>query len=559
MWRLKIMCDDGQTHFTLGQLGRQRLELTFDAPLLVSDAGLLPLRLLDRQLGILDELADRLPDPRSRPFVRHSTERILVQQVYQRLAGYPDGNDADDARHDALLRILADVTPEGEEPLASGSTLNRFAYAYTRKADRPDRREVLLERRAAQLARIKIVNGFLVDLFLRTRRQPPTEVILDLDATDDPVHGNQHLASYNGHYEQAQYLPLLVFEGHSGFPLACWLRHGTAHASLGAIDILRTLVHAVRAAWPGVRIVLRADSGLAVPEVYEFCEANQVGYAIGFAGNAVLEHAVAQARADIDVYYVCYSRREPRVQRFEEVPGYQAGSWSLPRRVVAKIERTPEGSQRRFVVTNLSSSAEEVYRDFYVQRGAVPEQPIGELKNGLQADRLSAHGFVANAWKLLLHVVAYALVVLLRESCAVAAATAAVAAAVSALPTAAVVPALVSDVVPAVVAAAATTVVPTAAADLPTVSAEGVAAVVPAAAAAVALAAVARSSVGTLRQWLWKVPAMVEVRARRVVVRISATWPHREVMRQVLGAVVAFGALVGRSAVGGVAGTALPM
>ena len=504
------MSASSQPHFTLWQAGRQQLDLAFDAPLLVDHAGLLSVRLLDRQLGVLDELAGRIPDPRALPFVRHSTGRILVQQVYQLLAGYPDGNDADQARQDALFQILADVTPDGEEPLASGSTLNRFQYAYTRKADRPDQPEVLLQRRAAQLQRIKIVNEFLVALFIRTRTQPPTEVVLDIDATDDPVHGNQALSGYHGHYGQHQYFPLLVFEGHTGFPLAAWLRPGVAHGSWGAVAILEGIVRQLRAAWPGVTIRLRADSGLAVPAVYDFCEAQHLGYAIGYSSNAVLERAVACATADIEVYYAYYGWREPRVQRFEEVRGYQAGSWEVSRRVVAKIERMPEGSQRRFVVTNLSEPAEEVYRDFYVQRGAVPEQPIGELKNGLQADRLSACGFCANAWRLVLHAVAYALVVLLRESCALLAA-----------------------------AAAATG---------------------PAGAATVrALAEVSRASVGTLRQWLWRVPALVEVRGPRVVVRISARWPHREVLRQVLGAVITFAAGLGRGASGGVAGTTLPM
>lgn len=529
-------------HFTLWQAGRQRLELAFDAPLLVGDAGLLTLRLLDRQLGVLDELARRIPDPRALPFVHHSTERILVQQVYQLLAGCPDGNDADDARHDALFQILAGVTPDGEELLASGSTLGRFQYAYTRKADRPDRPEVLLERRAAQLARVKIANAFLVDLFLRTRTQPPTEVVLDIDATDDPVHGGQALAGYHGYYEQHQYFPLLVFEGHTGFPLACWLRPGVAHGSWGAVAILEGIVQQLRAAWPEVQIRVRADSGLAVPAVYEFCEEHHLGYAIGYGGNAVLERAVAAATHDIEVYYAYYGWREPHVQRFEEVAAYQAGSWGVPRRVVAKIERMPQGSQRRFVVTNLPEAPEAVYRDFYVQRGAVPEQPIGELKNGLRADRLSAHGFCANAWRLLVHVVAYALVVLLRESCAAAAAAAAAAEATAAT-AAAVARATAAAGTPEVTAAtAATEVAPARVAS-----------------AATGLAEVARASVETLRQRLWKVPAMVEVGTRRVRVRISATWPHRDLLLQVLAAVVAFTTGLSRAAASGVSAAALPM
>jgi hypothetical protein len=161
----------------------------------------------------------------------------------------------------------------------------------------------------------------------------------------------------------------------------------------------------LRQAWPDVVIGVRGDTGLAVPRLYDYCEDEHLGYALGFSGNAVLHRATATALADLELYHAFYGRRDPHVQRFENVRDYQA-----------EVEINPQGSQRRYVVTNLEQAADEVYRDFYVQRGAVPEQPIGELKNGLQADRLSASGFCANSWRLLMHVVAYAIVVLFREA-----------------------------------------------------------------------------------------------------------------------------------------------
>ena len=485
------MCDQQQTHFTLWDIGRQRLEITFEPGPIVSDAGLLAVRALERPLGILADLAGRLPDPRAPQFVRHSTERILTQQVYQILAGYPDCNDVDTLRQDALFQILAEVTPDGEQPLACGSTLARFPYAYTRRGQQEGEPDILLVRRAAQLERIKRLNDFLLDLFLRTRVTPPAEITLDVDATDDPTHGRQALSGYHGYYRQHQYLPLLVFDGATGFPLACWLRHGTAHASLGAVGVLQAVVQKLRAAWPGVAIKLRGDSGLAVPAVYDFCEEQGIGYALGYTANAVLERSVAQANADVETYYRCYGRCDPLVQRFEEIKAYQAKSWPHPRRVVAKIERTPQGSQRRFVVTNLPDKPDEVYRDFYVRRGAVPEQPIGELKNGLRADRLSASGFCANAWRLLVQVVAYALVVLFREANA-------------------------------------------------------------------QVPEVARAEVSTLRQRLWKVPAVLTARARRVVLRLSAGWPWREVFGRVLEAVAAFAGRLAGARAGGSAVETLP-
>jgi hypothetical protein len=409
-----------QPHLTVFHLGRQPLEVHFDAGPLVADAGLLAVRALERPLRVLADLAPLLPDPRDPTFVQHSVETLLTQSVYALLAGYPDHNDADHLRHDPLFQILADHQPHAEQPLASGSTLARFHYAFTRReADLPwDERPVLLEVRTAQTQRLKILNNYLVDLFIRTRTTPPAELILDVDATDDPTHGGQALSGYHGYYQQHQYFPVQVFEGHTGFPLATWLRPGTVHASLGVVDILGDLVARLRAAWPGVSILVRADNGLGVPEVYDFCENQGLAYVIGYATNPVLERATAQALADVAVYYRCYGDRDPQVQRFETVRDYQAGTWPHPRRIVAKVEINPQGSQRRFVVTNLTAGPEVVYRQVYVQRGAVPEQSLGEMKNGLRSERLSASGFCANAFRLLVHTLAYAIVVLFRAAAA---------------------------------------------------------------------------------------------------------------------------------------------
>src|SRR5262245_48488508 len=414
------MVRERDVHFTLGNVGARRLCVTADGGRIVSDAGLLAVRALEKPLRVIADLAERLPDPRAPRFIEHSAEALLTQEVYQILAGYPDCNDAQQLRVDPLFQVLADVSPDTDNPLASASTLARFQYAFTRRqAERPlEERPVLREIRAAQTGRIKILNDYLVDLFLRTRRAPPAVIVLDVDASDDPVHGHQTLSGYHGYYQQQQYLPLFVYDGASGFPLAAWLRPGTVHASLGAADILDAIVTRLRAAWPDVRLQVRSDNGLAVPGLYDYCEAKGLPYAFGYATNPVLQRATAQALADLELYHRCYRHREPLVQRFESLTNYQADSWPHPRRIVAKFEVTPQGSQRRFVVTNHTEPAAEVYRDFYVQRGKVPEQPIGEMKNGLQADRLSACGFCANAFRLLVHTLAYAIVVLFREAVA---------------------------------------------------------------------------------------------------------------------------------------------
>lgn len=405
---------------TLWHIDKQQVTVDFEGGAIVSDAGLLGIRSLDKELGVLAELAQRLPDPRAQKFVEHSKEAILTQQVYQILAGYPDCNDAQTLRNDPLFKTLVDVAPDREKGLASGSTLARFAQAFTRRqAELPlEERPVLLEVDAAQTHRLKILNDYLVDLFMRTRRSVPAFVTIDLDASDDPTHGQQVLSGFHGYFDQHQYFPLFAYDGTTGFPLAAWLRPGTVHASCGAVETLRGIVERLRAAWPHVLILVRGDNGLAAPAMYEYCEAQGLLYAFGYATNDVLSERTDPVLQDLQEYYRWYGRREPEVQRFEAFEDYQAGTWPRPRRIVAKIEINRFGSNRRYVVTNLSGDPRGIYRGFYVQRGRVPEQPIGEMKNGLEADRLSFHHFRANALKLLEHTVAYALVVLHREATA---------------------------------------------------------------------------------------------------------------------------------------------
>jgi Transposase DDE domain group 1 len=414
------MATDCRTEFTFWKVGPQEIHVDFSGGQIVSDAGLLALRDFDKKLGFLSGLAERWPDPRAQAYVRHSKEALLVQQVYQILGGYADWNDAQPLRDDPLFRTLVGVSPDQQRGLASGSTLARFHHAYTRRdAERPAaERPVLLEQQRAQCQRIKIGNHYLVETFIRTRRRRPSVLILDLDASDDATHGKQVLSGYHGYFGQHQYFPLLVYEGISGFPLGAWLRPGTVHASCGAVGTLQELVAQLRQAFPGVCILVRGDTGFAVPEMYEFCEREDLWYVFGYASNAVLKARTAAWLEDLETYYAWYGYRDRHVQRFEAITDYQADSWSQPRRIVAKIEINPQGSNRRFLVTNLPGQPRSIYQRVYVQRGDIPESPIGELKNGLRGDRLSAHRFRANGMKLLEHMLAYALVVLYREAVA---------------------------------------------------------------------------------------------------------------------------------------------
>lgn len=414
------MATDSVPTVNLWNLGPQRLSATFDGGAIVTDAGLLALRQFDKQLGLVAGLAALLPDPRAQRLVVHSCERLLTQQVYQILADYHDCNDAQKCRDDPLFQILAEVSPTASQRLSSGSTLARFLQAFTRRqAELPiEERTVLTEIDQALSQRLTIGNDYLLDVFIRTRRTRPHYIILDLDAWDDPTHGQQVLSGYHGHYRQHQYYPLAIYDGATGFPLAVWLRPGTVPASAGAVDEVRRLIQRLRAVWPDVLILVRGDTGFALPELYALCEREGLLYALGFGPNAVLNRRSEPWLNDLAVYYSWYHHREPHVQRFEEITDYQADSWERPRRIVVKLEITPQGSNRRYVVTNLTWPPGGVYRGFYVQRGYVPEHPIGEMKNELHAERLSLHRFRANGMKLLAHTLAYALVVLHREATA---------------------------------------------------------------------------------------------------------------------------------------------
>ena len=212
------------------EVGRQHVTMDFEGGQIVSDAGLLPIAELDRELGILAEAARRLPDPRAQLYITHTAEQLLRQQVFQILAGYPDGNDAQLLRDDPLFKSIVGRDPRLEDtPLASGSTINRFQHAFTRReAEKPlEDRDVIFEVRSAQIERINGLNEFLVDAFVRTRTTRPAHVIIDLDPTDDPAHGKQQLTFWHGYYEQNQYFPMLLLEGETGMPLGAWLRPGT--------------------------------------------------------------------------------------------------------------------------------------------------------------------------------------------------------------------------------------------------------------------------------------------------------------------------------------------
>lgn len=368
------------------------LVAAFDGGRLTSDGGLPWLAEADTFLGLCALLGDCIPDWRRRPVV-HQVETLVRQRVYQIACGYEDQDDADTLRGDPLLKLVCGRLPDSGRDLASQPTLSRLENAVDRHT-------------AERLATA------LVDLYIRERGRHgvPHHVLIDVDGTDDPAHGDQEGVAYHGFYQQHMYHPLLVFDGDTGQLITAVLRPGNSHGSRFLILVLRRLVRRLRQTWPAVAIELRADSGCAVPRLYAWCEATGIAYTIGLIPNPVLERLAAPLLADAQAQS---EEQDGAKVRLAGEASYHAGSWPQPRRVVFKAEALAKGPNTRFVVTSRPDPPLALY-DFYVDRGQA-ENFIKDFKNALRADRLSDHRFWANQFRLLLHAAAYWLLHTLRR------------------------------------------------------------------------------------------------------------------------------------------------
>jgi hypothetical protein len=377
-----------------GFLPRKQMVGRFDGGRVSSDGGAVLLAEADRRLGLTAQLAACLTDPRQPGKVRQSLPDLLRQRIYQIALGYEDCNDANTLASDPLLKACLGRFPESAHDLASQPTLSRFENAWDRKA-------------LYRLARV------FVERFVEAHPDPPEQIVLDLDATDDPTHGQQELTFFHGYYDTYCYLPLLAFAQADDGPqelVAAVLRPGNVHAGRGTVTILKRLVAAFEEGWPDARTILRGDSGLALPAVYDWCEDNGVTYAISLPTNSRLE---ALAEAFLQAARDEVARTGEKARHFHEFR-YAADSWRQERRVILKAEVTPQGDNPRFVVTNDATQTPAELYHFYTQRGDV-ENRIKELKLDLKADRTSCHRFLANQFRLLLHAAAFVLLSALRE------------------------------------------------------------------------------------------------------------------------------------------------
>jgi hypothetical protein len=402
---MPTQCSANEIDF--GRAGGRRVVTDFDGGMVSSDAGALLLGETDKAIRLIDRFAACFRDARHPAYVLHDVRTLLAQRVFGLALGYEDLVDHDEVRRDPVLGAMLGKLERGSQapaPLAGKSTLNRLEHA---PAEGTAGRYHKIGHDGAGIA------ALFVDLFLDAHTQPPREIVLDLDATDDPLHGHQEGRFFHGYYDCYCYLPLYVFCGRH--LLAARLRRSNIDASAGAVEETAGIVGRIRARWPKVKIVLRADSGFAREALMAWCEANKVDYVFGLARNKRLEARLAEALAKARRLSETAGGKPARV--FRDFLWSTKDSWSRRRRVIGKAEWTKGEANPRFLVTSLKPdawAARPLYEDLYCQRGEM-ENRIKEAQGDLFADRTSAATMRANQLRLWFASMAYVLLCALRR------------------------------------------------------------------------------------------------------------------------------------------------
>jgi DDE family transposase len=400
---MPTQCNPEQLHFA--PVEGQSVVAAFDGGAITSDAGALLLGATDRAIGLVARFAACCQDARDPERLEHDVSTLVGQRVFGIALGYEDLIDHDDLRHDPVLATLAGKLQARRSdcaPLAGKSTLNRLEHA---PSAAPSRYHRIRHHGAA-------IEQLFVSLFLEAHRTAPKQIILDLDATDDPLHGHQEGRFFHGYYDCWCYLPLYVFCGRH--LLAAKLRRANIDASAGAVDEVARIVQQIRQRWPRVRILLRADSGFAREALMAWCEENRVDYVFGLARNerlvAAIRDELAAAAAESE------TTRKP-ARRYKDMLWSTLDSWSRRRRVIAKAEWTRGEANPRFLVTSLRAAeagARHLYEQVYCARGEM-ENRIKECQADLFADRTSAKTMRANQLRLWFASMAYVLICALRR------------------------------------------------------------------------------------------------------------------------------------------------
>jgi hypothetical protein len=370
----------------LSPIAGKQIHAAFDGGMLSSNAGVLLLREVERRLGIADRLAACLLDRRDPARIDHTVTEMIGFRAMAIAAGYEDADDCDSLRCEPMFKMAVGRLPESGEPLCSQPTMSRLENAVSRVA--------LVRMMAA-----------MVDLFCDSWKQVPARVELDIDDTEDAVHGCQQLALFNAYYDSHCFLPIHIYEATSGKPVAAILRPGKTPSGTEVRTILKHVIRRIRQNWPKVEILVRGDSHYGRPEALDWCEDNGIGYVFGLSGNEVLRAMVVPIAEDVAVRRVTHHASDAKVRGYGELI-YAARSWRQERRVIARVEASDQGCDSRFVVTNLGGKAKALYERVYCARGQM-ENLIKAHKTHLASDRTSCHDAKANQFRLILHSAAY--------------------------------------------------------------------------------------------------------------------------------------------------------
>src|SRR5215212_6484055 len=363
----------------------------FDGGRLTSDTGVLLLAEVERRLGIAERLARCIADPRSPERVLHTVAEMIRFRVLLIAAGYPDANDCDTLRADPAFKMAVGRLSESGPDLCSQPTMCR------------------LENLPGAIA-LKRMMAAMVELFCDSFTEVPRRIVLDIDDTEDRVHGQQELALFHAHYGSRCFLPIHVYEAITGKPVAVFLRPGKTPDGAEVALVLRHVIRRIRARWPRVDILVRGDSHYGRPEAIAWCERNRIAYVLGLAGNTALLRRVAGLAEEAALERV--EGGAVKVRRFGEFR-YAAKTWNVERRVIARVEATDRGADSRFVVTNLAGTPRWLYEAVYCARGQA-ENLIKAHKLHLASDRTSCTKATANQFRLVLHTAAYWLLHTLR-------------------------------------------------------------------------------------------------------------------------------------------------
>ncbi|MGH7098660.1 MAG: IS1380 family transposase [Stellaceae bacterium] len=367
------------------------VQIAFDGGRLTSDAGILLLATIEQRLNVAARLAACIEDPRDPERARHGLAEMIRYRALLIAAGYPDGNDCDALKSDPAFKMAVGRLPESGNDLCSQPTISR------------------LENLPGSVA-LKRMMAAMVELFCDSFDQVPRRILLDIDDTEDRVHGGQQLSLWNAHYDSRCFLPIHIYEATTGKPVAIILRPGKTSDGAEVALVLRHVIGRIRARWPAVEIVVRGDSHYGRPEAMSWCERKRVGYIFGLAGNPVLLRQISDRAEDAALGRI--EGEAEKVRRYAEFR-YAAKSWSVERRVIARVEAGPQGADSRFIVTNLPGLPKALYEKVYYARGQA-ENLIKAHKLHLASDRTSCTKATANQFRLLIHTAAYWLMLTLR-------------------------------------------------------------------------------------------------------------------------------------------------